>query len=270
VQVDVERAIASRELPAGAGVRRLNMPPAESAASADTAPVPAGDERAPGPPLTPWMSTAAAAALHASVLFMGSRAAATPPGEARHEALLELQRYLAAAEQRTEAFDRVTLEGQRRVDNRLAEGQHGEGTGGDDQRPRGTEKKAGAGDLSPAGTGAGSGKKGKGAGALPPLKQSHGRLPPEVIQRVVRQNFGRIRLCVENARSPAWAFMGRASVRFVIDWRGAVVSAKVVNTNVWDGELLGCVLQAFRSLHFPKPEGGMVTVIYPVSLWPDG
>jgi hypothetical protein len=219
---------------------------------------------------TLWMSTAAAAALHAAVLFAGSRAAATPPAEARHEAIDELRRYLAAAEQRAAATDAMTLETQRRIDNRLAEGQHGDGIGGEDQRPRGIEKTAAAGDLSPAGTGAGSGKKGKGAGALPPLKPSHGKLPPEVIQRIVRQNFGRLRLCVEKARNPGWALMGRVTVRFVIDWRGEVVSSKLVSSDIWDREVLSCVVRAFRSLHFPRPEGGMVTVSYPISFSPGG
>jgi len=53
----------------------------------------------------------------------------------------------------------------------------------------------------------------------------NGRLPPEVIQRIVRQNFGRFRLCYENGARTAPSLKGRVSVRFVIDRTGAVVGA---------------------------------------------
>ena len=52
--------------------------------------------------------------------------------------------------------------------------------------------------------------------------QVNGRLPPEVIQRIVRQNFGRFRLCYENGLRNNPNLQGRVSVRFVIGRDGAV------------------------------------------------
>ena len=49
-----------------------------------------------------------------------------------------------------------------------------------------------------------------------------GRLPPEVIQRIVRQNFGRFRLCYENGLRNNPNLQGRVAVRFVIGRDGAV------------------------------------------------
>jgi len=50
----------------------------------------------------------------------------------------------------------------------------------------------------------------------------NGRLPPEVIQRIVRQNFGRFRLCYENGMRQNPNLQGRVAVKFVIDRSGAV------------------------------------------------
>mgnify|MGYP006314362019 FL=1 len=54
----------------------------------------------------------------------------------------------------------------------------------------------------------------------------NGRLPPEVIQRIVRQNFGRFRLCYENGLRNNPTLSGRVSVKFVIDRSGAVSTAQ--------------------------------------------
>jgi hypothetical protein len=35
-----------------------------------------------------------------------------------------------------------------------------------------------------------------------------------------------------------------------------------------DDEAVTCVVEAFRSLHFPPPDGGLVTVVYPITFEP--
>lgn len=230
----------------------------------------AGARPPPGRPVSVWASTAAAAVLHAAVLFAGSRAEAGPPEEAQREALDRLRRYLSASEARESPRDTVSSESQGRALNRLAEGADGAGAGGDDAPGDGTEKKASAGHLASATAGAGSGKDGKGAGALPPYEVRYGRLPAEVIQRVVRQNFGRFRLCLEESRNAWWGLWARVTVRFVIGRTGAVTSATVTESTVWDREVGACVARAFRGLQFPRPEGGVVVVSYPISFSPGG
>lgn len=95
-----------------------------------------------------------------------------------------------------------------------------------------------------------------------------GRLPPEVIRRIVRQNFGRFRMCFEQglARNPN--LEGRVSVRFVISRDGAVTNASNGGSDLPDSGVVSCTVSAFYGLSFPKPEGGIVTVVYPIMFSP--
>ncbi len=92
-----------------------------------------------------------------------------------------------------------------------------------------------------------------------------GRLPPETIQRIVRQNFGRFRACYQRGllRNPALA--GRVTARFVIDRDGAVAKAGNGGSDLPDAAVIACVVEAFAGLSFPQPEGGIVTVTYPIT-----
>jgi hypothetical protein len=130
-----------------------------------------------------------------------------------------------------------------------------------------------------AGTGTGQGF-GNGHGRLggahqtksPSLRQGttqvNGRLPPEVIQRIVRQNFGRFRLCYENGLKGNPTLSGRVSVKFVIDRSGAVSTASDGGSELPDQGVIGCVVRGFGNLSFPQPEGGIVTVVYPIIFSP--
>ncbi len=97
-----------------------------------------------------------------------------------------------------------------------------------------------------------------------------GGLPSEVVQRVVRQSYGRYRRCYEQglARNPSLA--GRVAVAFVIGPGGAVESASPKGSDLPDAEVVGCVVGSFRGLDFPSPEYGRVTVVYPILFAPDG
>jgi hypothetical protein len=126
-----------------------------------------------------------------------------------------------------------------------------------------------------AGTGTGQGF-GNGHGRLggahqtksPSLRQGatqvNGRLPPEVIQRIVRQNFGRFRLCYENGLRTNPNLQGRVAVKFVIDRSGAVSTAQDGGSDLPDQGVVSCVVRGFGNLSFPQPEGGIVTVVYPI------
>jgi hypothetical protein len=126
-----------------------------------------------------------------------------------------------------------------------------------------------------AGTGTGQGF-GNGHGRLggahqtksPTLRQGatqvNGRLPPEVIQRIVRQNFGRFRLCYENGLRTNPNLQGRVAIKFVIDRSGSVSTASDGGSDLPDQGVVGCVVRGFGNLSFPQPEGGIVTVVYPI------
>lgn len=97
-----------------------------------------------------------------------------------------------------------------------------------------------------------------------------GRLPPEVIQRIVRQNFGRFRLCYENGLRNNPNLQGRVSVRFVIGRDGSVSQVANGGSDLADPAAVSCIVRAFGGLSFPQPEGGIVTVVYPIILTPGG
>lgn len=110
-----------------------------------------------------------------------------------------------------------------------------------------------------------------GDGNAPPDRstlQASGRLPPEVIQRVVRQSAGRFRLCYENGRRNNTKLQGRVTVRFVIGSDGKVSNVGNGGSDLPDPGVVSCVVRAFYGLVFPKPAGGIVVVTYPMMFAP--
>ena len=96
----------------------------------------------------------------------------------------------------------------------------------------------------------------------------NGRLPAEVIRRIVRQNFGRFRMCYEQGLGRNPNLEGRVGVRFVIGRDGAVSNVGNGGSDIPDSGVVGCVISAFYGLSFPQPEGGIVTVTYPIMFSP--
>lgn len=96
-----------------------------------------------------------------------------------------------------------------------------------------------------------------------------GRLPPQIIQRIVRQNHGRFRLCYERGLGANPSLSGRVNVRFVIGRNGAVSNVSNAGSSLPNGEVVNCVVRAFYGLSFPQPEGGLVTVSYPIAFSPE-
>lgn len=94
--------------------------------------------------------------------------------------------------------------------------------------------------------------------------QVNGRLPPEVIQRIVRQNFGRFRMCYEAARNKLPQLAGSVNVAFTISPTGEVTNTRLAPSTLPSAETQACVLTSFKGLSFPAPEGGSVSVLLPV------
>lgn len=135
-------------------------------------------------------------------------------------------------------------------------------------------------------------------GACPKeLPSTTARLPPELIQATVRNNFPKFRGCFEAglARNPRLA--GRVVLHFVIGETGRVQSASAEralistrpecvpdpeaveffaelghkpaeSTSFPDGDVVQCMVEAVRRLTFPRPRD-KVTVVYPINLQPD-
>jgi hypothetical protein len=96
----------------------------------------------------------------------------------------------------------------------------------------------------------------------------NGRLPPEVIQRIVRQRMGRIRLCYDRGLTTNPKLEGRVAVRYVIGRDGSTTSVASGGSDMPDPAVVSCVLEAFRGLTYPQPEAGIVTVVYPIVFSP--
>src|SRR5690606_6855562 len=95
-----------------------------------------------------------------------------------------------------------------------------------------------------------------------------GHLPPQAIQRIVRQNFGRFRGCYERGLSANPTLEGRVAVRFLIDSSGGVATASNGGSSLPNSEVVACVVRAFYGLSFPRPENGTVKVVYPIMFSP--
>ncbi len=95
-----------------------------------------------------------------------------------------------------------------------------------------------------------------------------GSLPADVIQRIVRQNYGRFRMCYEQGLKKNPNLQGRVSVSFVIDRTGAVSNAHNGGSDLPDSGVVSCVVGQYYGLSFPAPQDGVVTVNYPIMFSP--
>lgn len=96
----------------------------------------------------------------------------------------------------------------------------------------------------------------------------NGRIPREVIQRIVHTNFGRFRNCYTAALQTNPNLTGRVTTRFIIGRDGAVATSQDGGSEMPDQSVVSCVVRSFSNLSFPAPEGGVVTVVYPIVFQP--
>ncbi len=89
----------------------------------------------------------------------------------------------------------------------------------------------------------------------------NGKLPAEVVGRILRQNVGRVRMCYEVGRTKNAKLEGRVNVRFVIDGAGNVPNVTDGGSDLPDANVARCVQRAYTALQFPQPESGVVTVV---------
>jgi hypothetical protein len=106
------------------------------------------------------------------------------------------------------------------------------------------------------------------AASEPSLVESRGRLAPQVIELVVERELSLLRGCYASALERSAGAAGQINVRFVIDASGRVTQARAEHTSLPDCDAVRCVLDVFRGLRFPEPDGGGLHVLYPVLLAP--
>jgi hypothetical protein len=97
---------------------------------------------------------------------------------------------------------------------------------------------------------------------------TNGRIPPPVIQRIVRESFGRFRTCYEDGLRRNRDLQGKVTVKFIIGTSGKVAMTADGGSDLPDQEVVRCIVRGFGDLSFPEPEGGMITVVYPIMFNP--
>jgi hypothetical protein len=102
----------------------------------------------------------------------------------------------------------------------------------------------------------------------PAAEPTNGRLPPEIIQKVVRSHYGVFRACYEAGLKKDPDLYGRVTARFVIERDGLVRHADPTCTSMPDRDVVRCVIEGYKKLKFPEPDGGIVTVVYPIMFTP--
>ena len=94
----------------------------------------------------------------------------------------------------------------------------------------------------------------------------NGRIDPAVLQRIVRQNFGKFKFCYEVVLKINPSLQGRVVVRFIINRDGSVANATGVS-DVSEANFLPCIMRAFYGLSFPNSDS-VITVSYPIIFSP--
>jgi hypothetical protein len=106
--------------------------------------------------------------------------------------------------------------------------------------------------------------------AAPPPVNAEGDLPPQVIRQVVLRDSLSMRQCYQDGLRRNRRLHGTISTRFVIARDGRVERATSESGAAFpDGAVVDCVVGRFRRLSFPPPDGGKVTVVYPLTFSPD-
>ena len=86
----------------------------------------------------------------------------------------------------------------------------------------------------------------------------NGRLPPEIIQRIVRQHFGQYTFCYQNGLKTNPSLTGRVTVKFAIGRDGAVQIAADGGSDIPDHGVTQCVVSSFsgpRASRRPRGAG---------------
>ncbi|MFW5738927.1 MAG: AgmX/PglI C-terminal domain-containing protein [Myxococcota bacterium] len=95
-----------------------------------------------------------------------------------------------------------------------------------------------------------------------------GSMSSTVVRRVLRHHRNRFRFCYEKRLRHDPTLRGRVEVRFIIQKDGRVGSV-TTSGDLDDAKLEACLVTAFRMIQFPRPRGGIVSVVYPLQFSPD-
>ena len=91
-----------------------------------------------------------------------------------------------------------------------------------------------------------------------------GALDRALIDGVVKEQLPKIRYCYQKALMKKPWLTGEMKVKFTIAAGGEVSAAEVKSSTLNDAEVERCVVDRFRTMMFPKPQGGGIVIVsYP-------
>ena len=94
-----------------------------------------------------------------------------------------------------------------------------------------------------------------------------GRLPPPVIQGVVREHRSEIQACYDKGNAYTPGLRGRVVVRFVVG-RDGELEVRDGGSDLPSAWVVDCIMKVFYGMEFPPPDGGIATVVYPIMFCP--
>ena len=86
--------------------------------------------------------------------------------------------------------------------------------------------------------------------------QVDGKLPPEVVTRVVRGRFAQLRACYDRRLAENPLLAGKVTLELDLDAEGRVTRAGDKGSDFPDRVTVNCFASALRNVTFPKAEGG--------------
>lgn len=98
---------------------------------------------------------------------------------------------------------------------------------------------------------------------------ARGRLPTSVIKQKMRDAFPKFQACFREGLVHKKDAEGDVTMRFVIAKDGSVSHVGLDELTLPSCRTAYCVADEIKQLHFPEPEGGIVTVSYPIRFTPD-
>jgi hypothetical protein len=102
--------------------------------------------------------------------------------------------------------------------------------------------------------------------AEPPSGEAalQGRLDPVLVQASIEARKDRMRACYREGVKRDPKLHGELRVRFTIVETGRAVRVEDAGSTLRAPRVVSCMLAEFSTLRFPRPEGGFVTVVYPM------
>ncbi len=95
-----------------------------------------------------------------------------------------------------------------------------------------------------------------------------GNLDPRLVHAAIEARMPRVRSCYKTALRRDTSLRANLRVRFTVDENGRGSRVEDAGSHTRDKELTTCIHAEFASMRFPRPEGGVITIVYPILIGP--